>query len=174
MKHTSTLLLTLALLNPLLSSYGSDIYQKKDESGTHYSDKADEGSKIIQLKPTNTTPAIQPNYRTARKTKTLKKETIYQHFGISSPRNNSVIANGLYPINVKLSIKPALQKNHRIQLSINNIPHSSSQLLNRQIANLPRGKQSLQATIIDQNGKKLLETEHINLTVYRPSTKNRK
>ena len=174
MKNLSLTLVILALFTTSLSSYCSDIYQKKDESGTHFSDKADEGSKIIQLKPTNTTPAIQPHYRPTPKTKTLKQESIYQHFSISSPRNNSVIANGLYPINVKLSVKPTLQKNHQIQLSINNTPHSSSQLLNRQIANLPRGNQSLQAAIIDQNGKQLLKANPINLTVYRPSTKNRK
>lgn len=160
----------LYLLFFLTLTIQADIYQSSDQQGTPtFSDQPSNDGKIITLTPTNTIKAVQPT--PFRVTTEQKPAAIYQHLSIESPRDNSLIGNGLYPFNVTLSIQPALKPSHSIVLIIDGKIQSKGQLLVRQVASIERGKHQLEAKVVDGNGKTLISSPVITLSALRPVKK---
>lgn len=162
---------TLTLLASILLSLSvhADIYQSVDAEGNKvFSDQPSPNAKQLEIKETNTTKAIEISPRNTIKPQTPKAH-IYEQFEISSPRDGSHLVNGLYPFNVNFSTKPALSEGHKIQLIINGSVHSTGSSLTRQVESIGRGEHSLNAAILDSNGKQLLNAKPVNITAQQPS-----
>lgn len=163
--------IALYLLFFLTAATQADIYQSNDQQGhPSYSDQPSDDSKVITLTPTNTIKAVEPiPYRAT--TPAQIPAAIYEHLRIESPRNDSLIGNGLYPFNVTLSLQPALKSGHSIVLFIDGKVQSKGQLLSRQVASIERGKHQLEAKVVDSNGKTLITSPVITLSALRPVKK---
>ena len=165
-------LLLLSLL--FSSSCLAQVYQSTDEHGNpSFSDHDNKDAKTITIPETNTTQAIAPKSRPT-KVKQAPPISRYKSLSISSPRDNSVINNGLYPFTASLAISPALLKGHKIQLLIDGQPHSSGSSLKREVSSITRGKHTLSAKVIDNKNKNLISSASVTITVYRPSTHSKK
>jgi hypothetical protein len=166
MKHSTELL--VCLLTILLSSNGiAQVYKSTDEQGNvTFSDTPDADADEIQLPVANTAEAID----VPPKLEVIAEETDRGYIlEISSPANDGVIANGLVGFTVTTDIRPKLNKNHQLQLSIDGKVHSHSQGT-FQVDSIERGPHSLQVTLIDENGVTLAQSSSINVFAYRPST----
>lgn len=158
---TLSLLTLLALSN---TTY-AQIYKTTDKNGNPiFSDTASDGQ-AINIKTTNTIPAVSPS-PPQQKPKPDNKSR-YQALNISSPTDGGIIANGLSPFVISVSLSPALRRGHQLVLTIDGVTHSSSST-QFSIDKISRGSHTVEARIIDQQGKTLITSPSNSFFVYWP------
>ena len=145
------------------------VYKTTDADGNIiFTDTPTQGATPVEIKQTNTTPAVKVPART-KEMKPQLPDSIYQSLSITSPRNGHHIVNGLVAFNVNLQVEPQLRQGDSIVLLINGTQHSTGQSLSRQVASIQRGEHSLAAKVVDAKGKTLISSAAVNITAQRPS-----
>ena len=94
----------------------------------------------------------------------------YKNFSITSPTNDQGVRANDGNVSVKLSIQPALQSGHTIVLNVSGEGSQSTVNgggLTVGLKNLSRGLQTVSATVVDQDGNKLITTESVSFHVLR-------
>ena len=164
-KYIFSLFLSLAMTAPALAQ----VYQSTDENGNPvFTDQPSPGAKPIEIQQTNSAGAIKPTPKT-KKFKPQQPDQVYSRLSINSPGNGHHFVNGLVAFNVTMSIAPALQGSHNIELMINGSVQSTGQTLNRQVESIERGESTISARVVDNKGKVLISSKPIKVTAQRPS-----
>lgn len=163
---TLTLLVTFAF-SPLNSF--SQVYKSVDKDGnTSFSDQANPDAKQIEVQPANSAKSVKAsNTATSQPREAAAKA---YNVRISSPKNDTVIANGLVAFTVNVTLSPALQDGHQLQLSIDGAAHSKSRQKSFTIETLNRGEHRLQVAVIDSKGNIISQSVSIKVFAHRPST----
>lgn len=158
--------LSLLALFMLSNNSYAQIYKTTDESGNPaFSDKATDGE-VIDIKTTNTVPTVTPSAPQQEPKQTDNNH--YQALSISSPANESVIANGLTPFVISVSVSPALLRDHQLVLTIDGIVHSRGNSTQFTIDKIGRGAHSVQASIVDHSGQTLITSPSNSFFAYWP------
>ena len=152
-----------------LSSPGSTIYKTVDKDGkVSYGRHPQKQSTEIQLENINTVPKVSIKERPSSKPSLSFNG--YQTLAINQPANGAVIANGLVPLNVGITIKPTLQKGHRLWLIIDGQRYRSSQQTSIKVDSLSRGQHGLQVIVIDASDNTLKRSASSSIQVLRPGS----
>lgn len=169
------------------------VYKWTDGNGVvHYADQPKQGAKQIQLQPNtvfytdggpklkDTKAKTNATTSTASAQQDVEKRKPYAVFIIKKPRNLQAIPNPV-TVNVELAVSPSLQKGDKIRLYVDGklysqpgsgsdskaITEFTTTTFSLDQAIMPRGDHTLQAQIVDDNGKVLRSTEVIKFTVNR-------
>lgn len=147
---------------------GSTIFKTTDEKGNvSFSDESGPQSKKIELGPVNTQPFPQGSPPAPRKKTATKPK--YDSIAVVSPQHETTIPSGVRSVSVSVVTSPVLHPKHVIQLMLNGKSSGkATHALNFTLDNLHRGEHTLQANILDNQGKLIKSSKPIKLYVIRP------
>ena len=164
------ILLTLCLL-PTLNGANAAAYKSVDKDGNvSYSDSPGKSAEKLNLPPLpviNISPS--PEIGLSPKQKKTQEQQTYSQLIFEQPKNDETIRSNAGNILVKLLIEPELQENHTILLKSNGKDVAQSKLNTFTLQHLDRGTHTLQASIINADGKTLRSSETITLHLHRHS-----
>jgi hypothetical protein len=168
------ILLTLLAAGPAAAV---PVWKWVDASGqVHYTDVPVPGAERIELTGVQSIPA--PRSRTsnaeAGRTATAALErTAYQRFVIVSPAEQQTLWNIGAMLNVQVDIAPPLQDGDRIDVFLDgqrvSVNATSTQFT---VPDVYRGVHTLQAVIVDSNGKDVLRSLAVTFVVQQTSVLN--
>jgi hypothetical protein len=153
-------ILVILIMSPLSAT--AQIYKSVDADGkVTFTDQPDGNTKseAVEISTPNTLPAVAAP--ATPRTKPVSGNN-YSSVAITSPTNNSIIANGLLPFTVTANTQPSLQEGHTLQLKINGEIHSTS------TGSMPRGEHQFQVLVIDEDKQVLKQSAPVKVFVYRP------
>jgi hypothetical protein len=92
----------------------------------------------------------------------------YTLLAIISPVADETIRDNSGSVSVSLSIEPALVEGHKIQLYLDGSAFQSPQAnMSFTISNVDRGTHTLSASVIDESGKSLMQTQGVSFHLHR-------
>jgi hypothetical protein len=161
-----------SILCLLLSGWATaaETYRWVDKDGmVHYSDQPHPGAERVELLTAPPPGSVAPVAPQARPTTPLAP-FVYAGCEITSPNADQVFFS-VPAVSVSLTVLPALQSGHRITMQVNGRalaewPPSSSGFM---LQNLNRGSYSLQARILDENGRAVCTSRTLNFHIRQPS-----
>lgn len=174
----TALLILLAIATPASSAWASEVWKWVDEKGvTHYSDQPVPGATRIEVRSGNVADprdedADLPAAPSA--TPAAAAFTKYTDFEIYRPENDQTFPNTGGQVGVEIRINPAVQPLHTLNLYLDGKivtgypPNATSYAL----ADVPRGTHNVTATITDQAGKQMQESNSVVFTVRQESIAN--
>ena len=144
MKRTTlqpTLLLLTLLPCPLLAA-NTIYYEQEPGSPPSFSDQPKPGAKPVELNPLNTVPAISPTVRKPRvsEPETESEPSAAYSITLTAPADGATITNIIAPVPVTLTVTPALQKGHTINLWVDDSLYASNQSGAFSVSGLSRGQ----------------------------------
>ncbi len=154
------------------SNLQADIFKTTDEQGNvSFSDESTERSEKIELGPINTQPFPKGSTRPKPK-KQVAKPPKYEQVSIVSPQPETTIPPGITAITVAITTSPILHPQHVVQIMMNGAPKGTPRhSLSFEINDLYRGEHSIQANILDQQGKLITSSKPIKVYVIRPTVR---
>ena len=165
LSRTKKYVLTITATLILSFTATAQVYKSVDADGkVTFTDQPDAQAEAVDIKTPNTLPAV--TNKTAPPTE-REIVTGYTSVAISSPADNSIIANGLLPFTVTAATQPALKKTHKLQLKIDGEVHSTS-TGSFAIDGMYRGEHHFQVEILDKNNQPIKQSAPIKVFVYRP------
>jgi hypothetical protein len=171
-KPLSLLICALLIAALLIASAAlGEVYKSVDPQGrVSYGDKKTPAATAITIETTNTTPAAaSPNPEPMIEYHGDEAEpTNYRTLAISTPADNTIIANGLAPFWVTVAVRPKLAAGHLLLLLVDDQVTASSSTSQIEVASLSRGQHSLQVRISDASGRPLKHSKIITLFAYHP------
>lgn len=145
----------------------AEIFRSVQPDGTVvYSDQPSGDAKAVDLPPLMITPATEAQNRGGQQQD--KDKAVKRKISISSPAANSIIPNGLNPSTVVTQTSPALGKNDRIRILLDNRMVAYGNQNRYVLQRLPRGQHQLQAQWVDKEGKLLAQSPSVSIQVYWP------
>ena len=152
------------------------VYRFVDEKGNViFTDDPKQGGKAVDLTPLTTIPSRPPPYSgfsiSPSRSSTGDVFPSYTRFAIASPESGTTLPNGLAgDVKVRLAIEPALHQNHRVQLLVDDRLHQPPQRGSTFVLKgLERGRHSLSAELLGEDGRVLESTAPTILYVKRAS-----
>jgi hypothetical protein len=144
------------------------IYQSTDKNGNPvFTDQPAPSAKPIELKPVNTTPAVEPTPGAQPSMPSTFNK--YESIKLGVP---SSIPNGLAPVAIGIELQPALQPGHRWQLFVDGNLQDQGTQSSVTIDRLERGQHQFQLQVFDANGALIGSSPSTEVFVYWPG-KNR-
>lgn len=149
----------------------AEMYRWVDEKGEiHYSDKPpNEDAQPYAPPPILTTPPSPYGNKLPASQQSVQ-QTTYQHIAINTPVNGSIFTpDKADNIQVSVQITPNLDYRHRHQiiLYVNGQQYAQSQQFNFNLTGLHRGAHTIQAAVVDQDGKTLKSSDSISIHIQR-------
>ncbi len=179
MRTALLILLAFAVQGTASTAWASTVWKWVDEKGvTHYSDQPVPGATRIEVRAGNVSDAPQEATPSSSDDSTgagaAAPVASYTTFEIWRPENDQVIPNTGGQVNVELRIEPPLQPSHSLSLYLDGklvqgFPRNS---VSYAVGGVSRGTHNLAATVMDQQGKQLQETNTVVFTVRQESIAN--
>jgi hypothetical protein len=173
----TTLLLLAIVATPALAA-GQTVWKWVDERGvTHYSDRPMPGATQVDLQVpgrSSDTPPEYVDYSSSSSQKPTSAGPRYRSFEISKPANDETFINVGGTVPVSLTIEPALQPGHTVQLHLDGqlANASASGALNYSLQDVPRGTHTLRAVIVNRDGKQVQASSAVQFHVRQTSIAN--
>ncbi|OUS03934.1 hypothetical protein A9Q90_07925 [Gammaproteobacteria bacterium 54_18_T64] len=171
-KLTATLLSLTLLSAPLL--YASEVYKVIDENGqVTFTDAPPRNVKAetINLPKTNIVAAPSPPPKKTSEGVTLEDEVPYTIARIAKPLNEATIPPGQTTVAVELSLQPALQEGHLVQLYIDGQAQGSPTVSSTfSVTGLFRGAHKVHAEILGADKKRKVKTPTVTFFVKQHSS----
>lgn len=170
-------ILVLLMLCVPLAAAQNKIYKTVDKDGNEiYTDTppaSETGAEEVDVRPINTVappPAI-PRIVEPEKPVVAGAPTV----AITSPADDSTIPMGPGDFSVSVSVDPAPQPGHRLQLKIDGENHGQPQTAGIwALTNVFRGAHTLTVDLLDSKGKTVSVSEPVTVYVQRPSVQFRR
>ena len=175
------MLIPLLLLAGLVTGLAqAEIYKTINADGeVIYTDKPSPQGKKVKL-PGLSTYAPSPEV-TAQSIPRVRRGdqagSPYDEFSIQEPRNRTIIRNNLGIVDVTVALKPALKDKdkHRIQYILDKELYGPAIAKTTiRISNLPRGRHTLSARLVDRKNNVLTSTSTIVFNMRRHSVLHKK
>jgi len=153
------------------SAASATVYKWVDENGiTHYSDQPHQNAAQVDVqkpKVGSVAPLAAP---TSPSASGASEPPPYTGCSIASPMPDEVFLN-TFSLTATLSVQPVLRGGDRVVISLDGkpvagLPDSGTQFT---LSQVDRGTHSLQATIVDGNGKTVCQTGSVTFHVRQPS-----
>jgi len=176
MKRFFTALISLTLLaSPSL--FASEVYRVIGENGeVTYTDSppANTQAESVDMPKTNIAVAPPAPAKKEGESEAVEGEVSYTRARISKPNNNATIPPGQREVLVQLTLVPALQTGHLVQLYIDGrkqgSPSASSTFT---VTRLNRGKHSVRADVLGADKKRKTKTQTVTFHVKQNSANNK-
>jgi len=166
-KRTVLALFSLFAASALLAQ----AYKWTDEDGiVHYSDRPSPGAEEIQLVSSGIQRAApaQTVFRANKDDAPKPVEFRYEGLAVLSPAAEETLWNIGGVLDVTLSVTPALQSGHRLNVYYDGVPIEVTTASFR-IEEVYRGAHNLQAEIVDQTGRLMIRSEATRFYVQQTS-----
>ena len=150
------------------------LYRWVDEDGVvHYSDKAQPGAEVVELRSAQTFTAPPLPQRT-RSQEEEEEAASYDLFEIAEPVEDKVYWNIEGNLGSSLRLRPSLRAGHSIYLYIDGrrIDGLSTRSLNMTVPEIFRGSHTMTASIADRNGNVVAESDAVTFHVRQTSIQN--
>ncbi len=160
----------IALLSLIaLPGFSTTVYKKVKEDGTIiFSDQPFDDAQKIEVDPVpvmNIAPVKLPETSSEPQQETPSD---YKTLAITQPAMDESFVNNGGNVTVNLQIEPPLFPAHKVQLLMNGaVKVSPGTSTSFNFSNLNRGSYTIQAQILDQNGKLIKSSQSITFHVRR-------
>lgn len=165
-----TLLLLLLASNIV---FAQTIYQWTDAKGnTVYSDKPHQGAQEVTVPdlPSYQAPKPAAKPATQQAQKTTPPQTIYKTLTIDSPKAEATVWSNPGIIPVSVSIEPALAENDKLIITVDGKTQlETSTNSGLELTGIDRGTHSIQAKIIDPDGKVAKTSQAVTVYLHKAS-----
>jgi hypothetical protein len=165
--------LLVLLLVFACATANSQVFRRIGPDGqVYFSDQPGPGAERVDVTPAQTIslPPVPEQTETAAAATQGDATVAYAGFSITSPTSDQGVRANDGNVTVHLSLQPALQPSHSIVLNVDGedgeSTNSSSGLM-IELNNLSRGKHTVMATVVDEDGKVLIKTEPVTFQVLR-------
>lgn len=174
------IVLTLGLMCLLGPAGAQEIYRWVDEAGVvHYADQpGDDSAEQVFLPGQGAQPAASPppppqsiQPPPPRSRQRGAGQPAYQFLQFDEPAAEASFFGGNVSVNVRLSLRPALQPGHTVAIFVNG-RRAPGDGLATTLTGLERGTHALRAAVLDRSGRELQASPTINIYVRQPSVAN--
>jgi Domain of unknown function (DUF4124) len=160
----------------LASAASATVYKWVDENGiTHYSDQPHQNAAQVDVQKPAKVGSVAPALAQGIPSSSGagSEPPAYTGCSITSPTPDEVFLN-TFTVSATLSVQPGLRGGDRVVISLDGkpvagLPESGTQFT---LSQVDRGSHSLQATILDGNGKTVCQTASVTFHVRQPSVLN--
>jgi hypothetical protein len=182
--HIARLIASILLIAPLQAI--GQVYKWVDENGrTIYSSTpppAGTKNPVVLPPPPAPQPSPPPPAVSAKKPEPAKPadkkpDTAKQAGGgayttaqLTSPTPDEVIWSNSGDVPFSIALQPSLRQGHKIRLILNGAPHAEIAGEQGTLSNLDRGTYSLQAEVLDRDGRAVASTNSVTFTVHQASS----
>ncbi len=161
-----------------LSSWAeSTVFVTRDANGNPvFSDQAGENAEEIKIQAPQTFDAPPaPRFELPEVEEEVETGPAYQSLEITSPAHESAFRNNAGNVTVQVSLNPALQSNHSLEILVDGrVMKRQKSLAPAVLENLDRGTHVYSAQIIeDESGEVLQSSPPVSSTLLRVSVINR-
>lgn len=157
------------------ASAGSLAYKWVDDAGVvHYSDRPREGAEEIRLDGPRTYTPADPSPGLRSSAEARQPDSPYDVLEIAQPGQEETLWNIGGELTVTVRVQPALRRGDRIELYydgnlVENLPPGQTAF---QLSEVWRGEHSLQAAIVDNDGRTVARSEPVIFYVQQTSIQN--
>jgi len=181
--HIARLIASILLIAPLQAI--GQVYKWVDENGrTIYSSTpppAGTKNPVVLPPPPAPQPSPPPPAVSAKKPDPAKPadkkpDTVkssggaYTSAQLTSPTPDEVIWSNSGDVPFSIALQPSLRQGHKVRLILNGAPHAEIAGEQGTLSNLDRGTYSLQAEVLDRDGKAVASTNSVTFTVHQASS----
>ena len=159
LKMRLIILTTLILFSVPL--YAEKVYKTVDEEGhIIFTDKPTENSEEIKLQELKTIKNPNPaKYKPLQnKVPDPDSGSVYKVLLVTNPAEGSGLRSNDGNISISLSLQPSLRSGHKLVITLDGEEISSGNALSVSLQNVDRGTHTIEAKVIDNNGKQLITT----------------
>lgn len=129
----------------------------------------------VHIRPPRTVPALIPLRTERRSPPAAVPQTPgrYTDFAIRHPNDQGVLRANSGTVSVEITLRPALQRGHRIVLSMDGKVIAQGPQTAFRLLNVDRGTHTLEATVEDESGRPAGSTPPISFSLQRHSVLHR-
>lgn len=162
----------LILLGLTTAAHAATVYRWVDEDGTvHYSDTPHTNAETIKLNEPNVYDAPRNLPKLEQSQESRPQTTGYQTLTFTRPEPESTIWNnqGNFPASIRL--EPALDTaaGHKIQFKLDGKVVATTQRLEWNFSGVNRGEHTVQAVVVNDRGKTLIQSDPVTLYLHQQS-----
>ena len=146
------------------------VYKRVNPDGSvEYSDQPIEGAEVMKVPKgsTFTMPEGIPSRAASTDTKPEETKVVYDSLEITRPVNDEAIRSNEGKITALARVTPELASNHRFRWNMDGVAVKDVNSPELRLNNLDRGTHTLQAEIIDADGKIVISSETITFHMMR-------
>jgi hypothetical protein len=162
------LILSLALCVGVLAQ--DRVYKRVNPDGSvEYSDQPIEGAEVMKVPKGSTfTMPATPTSKAAPADRTPEETSVrYDSLEITRPMNDEAIRSNEGKLTALARVVPALDSNHRFRWNMDGAAVKDVNSPELRLNNLDRGTHTLQAEIVDADGKVVISSETISFHMMR-------
>jgi hypothetical protein len=159
------ILLTLLVLT--CAAAPAEVFKRIGPDGSvHFSDRPGADAEKVDVGPVQTLklPPVKPG-KTAQAPR--RQAFQYSEFSIVSPASEEGIRANDGNVTVRMALQPALRSGDSVAVSIDGERIGTGSSTTIQLTNLPRGGHTIQATVIDTEGKELAQAQPVTFYILR-------
>ena len=146
------------------------VYKRVNPDGSvEYSDQPTQGAEVINVPKGSTFTLPEASARTASPADTAAEETkvVYDSLEISRPTNDETIRSNEGKVTALARVVPELDANHRFRWSLDGEIVQDVNSPELRLNNIDRGSHTLQAEIVDADGKVVISSESVTVHLMR-------
>lgn len=169
---------TLIFLTVLvaLPAGATEVYRWVDADGqAHYSDQWQPGAEKVRIEqsPVYSAPPARPGAKTAGSGQAAAAGSRYDSLEILSPAQEEVLWNIGGQVRVALQLTPALRTGDVLRLFLDGESQEvAAGSMSAELTDVPRGVHTLKATVTNEAGKTLIESDPTTFVVRQTSIQN--
>lgn len=175
------------LLLLLSTATHAEVYKRtKPDGSVEFTDvPSKQEEEPVPVNPMNTFKAPPvPALRSSTPEPRASEDKKYTAISITSPANEASIRNNAGNITVTVSLEPALQPGHKLVLLVDGTPKPASDDTaddaekaesapgNFELNNIDRGSHSLEAQVLNEEGKTVISSTPVTVYLHRYSVKH--
>ena len=164
--------ISVILLLLVCTVVSAQVYKRTGPDGqVYFSDVPASDSEKVDVTPAQTIsmPPMSEN-KGVQNPQDQEPAAVYSAFSIVSPTDGQEIRANDGNVSVQLSLQPGLKSAHSISLTINGEDGSTSSTghgLNFGLTNLSRGRHTIEAAVVDAQGRQLIKAGPVSFNVLR-------
>lgn len=152
----------------------AEVFRRIGPDGqVYFSDQPGPGAERIEVKPVPTIRMQTPVPETrVQPDAGQQEEDAYAAFSIVSPANDEAVRANNGNVTIRMELEPGLLPGHSIKLKIDGEDGKDMNTvdgLSVQLVSMSRGRHTVEAMVVDDKGKVLIQTESVSFNVLRTS-----
>ena len=157
----------LTLLVVICAAASAEVFKRIGPDGSvQFSDRPGADAEKGDLGPIQTLKL--PPVRPGKTTQGRQQQTFqYTEFSIVSPASEEGIRANDGNVTVRMALQPALRSGDTVAVSIDGEHIGTGSSTTIQLTNLPRGGHTVQAAVIDTEGKELVQAQPVTFYILR-------
>ena len=170
----------LPLLAFVCTTASAQVYKRSGPDGkVYFSDQPGPDAERIEVAPAQAVsmppselrePTAQPDSEAAGQPE--EEPVAYTVFSILSPVSEEAVRANDGNVTIYLMLQPALESGHTIKLKVDGEDGKDTTAVDDttiELANMSRGRHTVEATVVDDKGMELIQTDPVSFDVLRVS-----